>query len=240
MRVCGLILAKTIERIIMEYATVETSSINSTTVDNDLFIMPGHLTAIGMFAAKKDIRSYLIGVCIDTGPNGSFLIATCGHTLAVHQIDTVSREAGQFIMPMDNLQSMLKTNRKIGIKLTLPAGFAGKYDGQTRTRRQVTLESLKGEISIVSEMDGIFPDWRRVAQHDDAPYPHHVFFNVDYLARVADAADVISKRKFTVQVRPGGTGCGFATLDHEGKTVAYIMPLRAKLDELPSKPSMTY
>jgi DNA polymerase-3 subunit beta len=221
----------------MENATVETTT---TTIDNDLFIMPGHLTAIGMFAAKKDIRSYLMGVCIDTGPNGSFLIATCGHALAVHQIDTVSREAGQFIMPTDTLQSMLKTNRKIGIKLTLPSGFAGKYDGQTRVRRQVTLESLKGEISIVSEMDGIFPDWRRVAQYDDAPYPHHVFFNPEYLMRVADAANVISKRKFCVQVRPGGTGIGFAQLDHEGKTVAYVMPLRAKLDELPSKPSMTY
>jgi DNA polymerase-3 subunit beta len=223
----------------MENATaIETTT--TVQVDNDLFIMPGHLTAIGMFAAKKDIRSYLIGVCIDTGPNGSFLIATCGHALAVHQIDDVSREAGQFIMPMDTLQSMLKTNRKIGIKLTLPSGFAGKYDGKTRVRRQVTLESLKGEISIVSEMDGIFPDWRRVAKYDDAPYPHHVFFNPEYLMRVADAADVISKRKFCVQVRPGGTGVGFATLDHEGKTVAYVMPLRAKLDELPSKPSMTY
>ena len=140
----------------MEYATVEISSTSSTTVDNDLFIMPGHLTAIGMFAAKKDIRSYLVGVCIDTGFNGSFLVATCGHTLAVHQIDNVPREAGQFIMPMDTLQSMLKTNRKIGIKLTLPAGFAGKYDILHRAKRQVTLESLKGEISIVSEIgDGL-------------------------------------------------------------------------------------
>lgn len=222
----------------MENATVTETTTTTTIVDNDLMIMPGHLTAIGMFAAKKDIRSYLVGVCIDTGPNGSFLVATCGHTLAVHQIDNVARGVGQFIMPLEPLSSMVKANRRIGIKLTLPAGFAGKYDA--KAKRQVTLETLKGEISIVSEMDGIFPDWRRVAQHDDAPYPHHVFFNVDYLARVADAADVISKRKFCVQVRPGGTGCGFAHLDHEGKTVAYIMPLRAKLDELPSKPSMTY
>ena len=92
----------------------------------------------------------------------------------------------------------------------------------------------------MSELDGIFPDWRRVAKHDDTPYPHHVFFNVYYLALVADAANVISQRKFPVQVRPGGTGCGFAYLDFEGKTVAYVMPLRAKIDELPSKPGMNY
>ena len=178
-----------------------------------------------------------MGVCIDTGPTGSFLVATCGHALAVHQIDTVSRPIGQFIMPLEPLASMVKANKRIGIKLTLPAGFAGKYE---KNRRQVTLESLKGEISIVSEMDGIFPDWRRVCKHDDAPYPHHVFYAVEYLARVAAAANIISERKFCVQVRPGGTGCGFAHLDHEGKTVAYVMPLRAKLDELPSKPNMTY
>jgi hypothetical protein len=89
-------------------------------------------------------------------------------------------------------------------------------------------------------MDGIFPDWRRVAKYDDAPYPQQVFFNPHYLVRVADAADLISERKFSVQVRPGGTGVGFATLDHEGKTVAYVMPIRGTIDDLPSKPTMTY
>jgi len=219
----------------MEHAiAIETTTI----VDNDLMILPGHLAAIAMFAAKKDIRSYLIGVCIDTGPAGSFLVATCGHTVAIHQIDTVARPVGQLIMPLVPLASMLKANRRIGIKLTLPAGFSGRYD--SKVKRQVTLESLKGEISIVSELDGIFPDWRRVCKHDDASYPHHVFFDTRYLSLVSDAANVISQRKFPVQVRPGGTGCGFAHLDFEGKTVAYIMPLRAKIDELPSKPGMTY
>jgi hypothetical protein len=141
-------------------------------------------------------------------------------------------------MPLVPLASMIKANRRIGIKLTLPAGFSGRYD--SKVKRQVTLESLKGEISIVSELDGIFPDWRRVCKHDDASYPHHVFFDTRYLSLVSDAANVISQRKFPVQVRPGGTGCGFAHLDFEGKTVAYIMPLRAKIDELPSKPGMTY
>jgi len=202
--------------------------------------MPGHLAAVAMFAAKKDIRHYLMGVCIDTGPAGAFLVATCGHTVAVHQIDTVARPAGQLIMPLVPLASMIKANRRVGIKLTLPAGFAGTYNNNTRVKRQVTLESLKGEIAIVSELDGIFPDWRRVTRYDDAPYPQQVFFNPHYLVRVADAADLISERKFAVQVRPGGTGVGFATLDHEGKTVAYIMPIRGTIDDLPSKPTMTY
>ena len=222
----------------MEHATATETT--TTTIDNDLMIMPGHLAAIAMFAAKKDIRHYLVGVCIDTGPNGSFLVATCGHTVAVHQIDTVARPAGQLIMPLVPLASMVKANRRVGIKLTLPAGFSGKYDNNTRAKRQVTLESLKGEIAIVPEMDGIFPDWRRVAKYDDAPYPNQVFFNPHYLVRVADAADLISERKFAVQVRPGGTGVGFATLDHEGKTVAYSMPIRGTIDDLPSKPTMTY
>lgn len=222
----------------MEHGTATAIETTTATIDNDLMILPGHLAAVAMFAAKKDIRSYLLGVCIDTGPSGSFLVATCGHTIAIHQIDTVARPVGQFIMPLVPLASMLKANKRIGIKLTLPTGFAGKYDA--KAKRQVTLESLKGEISIVSELDGIFPDWRRVAKHDDAPYPNHVFFDTRYLSLVSDAANVISQRKFPVQVRPGGIGCGFAHLDFEGKTVAYVMPLRATIDELPSKPGMTY
>lgn len=224
----------------MEHAIATATATTATTIENDLMIMPGHLAAVAMFAAKKDIRHYLMGVCIDTGPAGSFLVATCGHTVAIHQIDTVARTVGQFIMPLVPLASMIKANRRIGIKLTLPAGFAGKYYNNNRAKRQVTLESLKGEISIVSELDGIFPDWRRVCKHDDAPYPHHVFFDTRYLSLVSDAANVISQRKFPVQVRPGGMGCGFAHLDFEGKTVAYIMPLRATIDELPSKPGMNY
>jgi DNA polymerase-3 subunit beta len=209
-------------------------------MENELLIMSGHLAAIGMFAAKKDIRYYLQGICIDTSSAGTFIVATCGHTLAVHQIDTVAREAGQFIMPLSSLTTMLKANRKSTVKLTLPDGFAGKYDASQRVKRQVTIDALKSEISIVVEMDGIFPDWRRVAQYDDAPYPNQVFFNPEYLVRVADAANLISARKFAVQVRPGGTGVGFATLDHEGKTVAYVMPMSTKTDDLPSKPNMTF
>jgi len=206
-------------------------------MEHELMIMPGHLAAVSMFASKKDLRFYLMGVCVDTGPAGAFLVATCGHALAVHQIDTVARSEGQFIMPMAALASAIKANRRTGVKLTLPDGFAGKYFEKAR---QIRIESLKGETSIVSEIEGIFPDWRRVAKHDDAPYAGHIFFDVQYLARVADAADVISKRKFCAQVRPGGMGCGFAQLDHDGKTVAYVMPLRAKIEELPSKPSMAY
>ena len=218
----------------MEHATaIETTA----TIDNDLMIMPGHLAAIAMFAAKKDIRFYLMGVCIDTGPNGSFLVATCGHTVAVHQIDTVARPAGQFIMPLVPLASMIKANKRVGIKITLPDNFAGRYE---KAKRQVTLESLKGEIAIVSELDGFFPDWRRVTRYDDSPYPQQVFFNPEYLMRVADAADLINTRKFAVQVRPGGMGVGFAWLDLEGKTVAYVMPIRGTIDDLPSKPTMTY
>jgi DNA polymerase-3 subunit beta len=209
-------------------------------MENELLIMSGHLAAIGMFAAKKDIRYYLQGICIDTSSAGTFIVATCGHTLAVHQIDTVARAPGQFIMPVSSLTTMLKANRKNTVKLTLPDNFAGKYDASNRVKRQVTIEALKSEISIVVEIDGIFPDWRRVAQYDAALYPHQVFFNPDYLVRVADAANLISARKFAVQVRPGGTGVGFATLDHEGKTVAYVMPMRTKTDDLPSKPNMVY
>lgn len=229
----------------MENATLE-NPVTETLVDNTLLIMSGHLAAVAMFAAKKDIRYYLQGICIDTGPQGTFIVATCGHTLAVHQIDTIARPVGQFIMPVASLTTMVKANRKSTVRLILPDGFEGRYDAVKRDRRTVKLESIQKnhssplETCIVQEMDGVYPDWRRVARYDDAPYPHHVFFNPDYLVRVADAANLISARTVAVQVRPGGTGVGFATLDHEGKTVAYIMSMRTKTDDLPSKPNMTY
>jgi len=45
-------------------ATATATETTTTTIDNDLMIMPGHLAAVALFAAKKDIRHYLVGVCI--------------------------------------------------------------------------------------------------------------------------------------------------------------------------------
>lgn len=231
----------------MENATLENPVIETNApVDNTLLIMSGHLAAVAMFAAKKDIRYYLQGICIDTGPQGTFIVTTCGHALAVHQIDTIARPVGQFIMPVASLATMIKSNRKSTVRLILPDGFEGRYDALKRDRRTVKLESIQKnhlsplETCIVQETDGVFPDWRRVARYDDAPYPQQVFFDPVCLTRVADAANLISARTVAVQVRPGGTGVGFATLDREGKTVAYVIPMRTKPDDLPSKPNMIY
>lgn len=204
---------------------------------NTLLIKTGHLAAVAMFAAKKDSRAAINGVCIDTGETGAFLVATCGHTLAVHQIDAVARTEGQFIMPTDAIAAMVKVNRKSDIKLTLPENFIGKYT--ECTHRTVLLGVGKG-MSCITETDAIYPDWRRVARFDETLPTQPVFFNPEYLMRVDKAANLIRCLAHSVCVRPSKTGAGFAQLASDGLTVAYIMPLALTVDDLPSKPKMSY
>lgn len=203
---------------------------------NTLLIKTGNLAAVAMFAAKKDKRVAINGVCIDTSEAGAFLVATCGHTLAVHQIDAVARPSGQFIMPTDAIAEMVKVNRKSDIKLTLPENFIGNYvNGPHRT---VLLKC--GQVTAcIAETDASYPDWRRVARFDETLPTEPVFFNPEYLMRVDKAANLIRCLAHSVCVRPSKTGVGFAQLAADGLTVAYIMPLNVTVDDLP-KPTLVY
>lgn len=185
--------------------------------------------AVAMFRAKKDLRFYLTGVMICADSNGAYLVGCDGHTLAVHKIDDEPRESFEMIIPAETVALAAKIKKGT---LTIDCGDAlGKYDGQTRRNGQI--RSANGIFPFV-EVDGTYPDWRRVAKHTQSP--EYAFFNPDYLKRICDAGSVIRGKAAIVPVSPGGTGCGFAQLDDIGRTCAWVMPMREDLSGLPTAP----
>ena len=207
-------------------------------MSNSITIPARVFNAIAMFRALKDVRYYLTGVMLETGPTGARIIATDGHTIAVARVDTIDRPFGQFIIPGDTVAMLgkIKPTRTVKdptIEFVLPEGFADKYDG--KNRRQITINHPMGTITV-GELDGIFPDWVRVCKPANGPTDVPVFYDPRYLMRVVDAAALIHKPKYPPQVRPNGTAPGYAQLDIEGYIGAWIAPIRGSVEQLPTCP----
>jgi hypothetical protein len=200
-----------------------------------LTLEASQFAAVALFCAKQDIRQYLQGVCIHTDRSGAYIVGCDGATLAVHKIDSEPREDRQIIIPPETVSLVAKIKKG---SITIDCGDKpGNHSDQTEPRK-CDIRTAQGSF-LFAEMEWKFPDWKRVAKHTQSPDP--VFFNPEYLMRVHKAAEVArgGKQKYPALVSPGGTGCGFAQLDRDGLTCAWIMPMRATLSELPTHPGFT-
>ena len=200
-----------------------------------LTLEASQFAAVALFCAKQDVRLYLQGVCIHTDKTGAYIVGCDGHTLAVHKIDSEPRDDRQIIIPPETVALVAKIKKG---SITIDCGGkAGAHHEQTEPRKG-QIRTAQGSF-LFAEMEWKYPDWIRVAKHTQSPEP--VFYNPEYLMRVAKAAEIArgGKQKYPVIVSPGGKGCGFAILDHAGMTCAWIMPTRTELSELPTHPAFS-
>lgn len=208
-----------------------------------------HFAAVASFRAAADIRLYLTGVCIETGPKGAYIIATNGHTLAVSKVDngdiagTLPASETQFILPPDIVPSLAKLakTKTHAFSVTLP-DQPGAYNGKTPRTATIHAVTATGiDVTRVNEMEWRFVNWRRAARHEYSHEP--VAYDPQYLALIDNAAHTIKgnkKEHIGTLVRPGTLGtCGFAWLDMHGTTCAWISPINGSMDGLPSAPAWT-
>ena len=201
---------------------------------SELIVKSEVFKAVSMFAAKKDIRYYICGVCLDLGPDGAFIVATDGCALAAARVSTKAFEPAQFILDRATIDNLSKAKGTIVFDVN---GLIGKYAGKPGARAR-TLNISTDTLKLTSnEVQGIYPDWRRVAVYHSSDDTKPVFFNPEYSMLVAKAGDVICKREIKCMVRPGGSGVGYAQLDDDGEVGAWVMPYRdVDMDDLPMKP----
>lgn len=180
------------------------------------------LKAVALFASTKDVRYYLIGVFIETGPEGARVVATDGHTMAVAKIEG-SFPASGIVIPADAI------DRIKADKQTPDVTF--EY-GETRGAdpRKVRIAFNISTVEV-AEIDGKFPEYRRVfptqVSGERAVYPpqHH--------ARVQKAATLVGGQSVVAYIAQNGTGAGVAVLPKD--IVAVVMP-RKDCDLLPECP----
>lgn len=170
------------------------------------YIDPARLKAIALFAASGDVRSYLNGVHFDlSSTQRTGLVATDGHSLATmpatHAAEEVFTlpEQPSCIIGLDTISTVLKVHGRAPTFLQLTVEESPGVDNEDKpiTVRQVTLRSPQG-AAIVGEIDGRYPEYRRVIPAYAGPCVELSAFNAEYLGKFAKACKVLGSRHMGV------------------------------------------
>jgi len=177
------------------------------TIRTDIFV------AASLFRGIDDIRYYLNGLLLETGPNGARLVGCDGHQLAVARIDGWFPEA-TIILP-GSLVTTVKSKAKgpQSIELEFKEGHQtykkkGKVDGDF-IPRDITL-TFGETTTSAKELDGKFPDYRRVVPHEvDGTTAQ---FDPSLVSRVDKACSILGYKHF-VGIAQNGKSSGLSVID---------------------------
>lgn len=175
------------------------------------------LKAVARFAAVKDIRYYLQGVLVESTPLQTRLVATCGHTLAVHRADAKDDNEGSWtgIVPIETIVTLLKMKPTHKTLRDAPIYLTVQESGEIRC-------DWIGQSIICRAVDGKFPDYKRVIPSSLSGEP--AWINPDYLVRIVDAAKDIGSA-FTFGFNGHSSNMAYIGQD----MVAVVMPMRLDL-----------
>lgn len=182
------------------------------------------LRAALLFAAKQDVRYYLIGVRIRVEASGlAQLHATDGHRLLIARIPPVLEGSASaeldVILPRDAVEAMLKTK---GLAKAAPT-IELQVTGDKFSLRGAGVE-MSGAL-----IDGRYPDVTRVVS---APNGQPAQFNWQYLADCQTAHRLLTGSTHPPVVGQNGDGPALVLLGDDA--FAVVMPCRGEQpDALP-------
>lgn len=177
------------------------------------------LKAVSRFAAKSDIRYYLVGVYVEASETETRLVATDGHTMLVHRMKAENTHAWTGIIPLDTVAAILKhktASKRIDFPIELHATA-------NETEQRI---DYAGQAFIFKPVDGKFPDYRRVIPKDITG--EAACYQPEYLQRVQDAAVDLGNTK-TAGFAMGYNGNGAAVCPISDDCLAIVMPLRQNM-----------
>lgn len=140
---------------------------------------PAFISALKFVAhakADKDVRYYLNAVKFEFKAGVLTLIATDGHRMAWAEIEVPDLPDAEYLLRGSDIDTMLKVYKANSTGTIVLAGCD----------KRVEFHSA-GQVISCAEVDGRFPDWRRVAgetKGDPDPAKH---VNADYLAQASKA-----------------------------------------------------
>ena len=203
-----------------------------------LTIQHSTIKSLLVFAAKKDIRYYLNGICVDVRaatdarPADVTLVATDGHIMLAHPVplsDVERPEPGQYIIPRESLKAITpmkagRTALPLRITITTPAPTVDA-EGRTVTPRP-EIEITGATTLRTAPIDGRYPDWRRVIPRTASGIP--AAFDGRLIARIAKAYDYMNEKPkfFQLTIHHNGPDSGSLITGWRGDGIGVIMPMR--------------
>lgn len=192
--------------------------------------IPGkYLNALAQFAATKDVRFYLTGVCVEVDRHVSHLIASDGSMLAAYRhCEEVNISAPvQATIPMTMLKGL-----KQGAQYTLQIGDITHEDGSAYTRTVAI--GLAGNIQVGNSLDGRYPEWRRAIPHGEVSGEISQF-DPDKIARAHKAYRQLNGTKTSMTIGHNGNAAAVISM-RDPNFFAVVMPLRETGVQTPDNP----
>ena len=184
-----------------------------------LTIPAKYIAVLKLFAAEKDVRYYLNGICLEIGRSETRLIATNGYMLGVFRVES---EQPDIIDPVKNAiipNEMLKHIKSKGdVEIVLGDALPDSH------ARPVTLV-YDGLTVSGKTVDASYPDWQR---HFINLKPSGIAaqFNTEYIGRMAKAwAHLYGKRSPMVAIAHNGDNAALIGLG-DSNFCGVIMPIR--------------
>ena len=173
------------------------------------------LKAIQRFAADKDVRFYLMGVCVTQDQRGTIVEATNGHMLGRLRLTSEPCAPARVIIGSADVDKLK------GTKKTAEDWLHFTVDGQK-------IEVITPDATMTfTAMDGRFPDTDRVTPvvYDGTETtPAH--FNPEYLMAFMDASADLTGKKQIPRVIQRGENSAVVLLPAVDEFVGVLMPVR--------------
>lgn len=172
--------------------------------------------------AKNDVRYYLNAVHFEFTGGLLTMVATDGHRMAVVEVAAPDMPDAQYLLSGADIDVLLKAVKPdLGSTMLHP--------------REKRVEFHCGtQVINCAEVDGKFPDWRRVVRIDAKPKGTPIYaVNAEYLAQAAKSCAVLTGKYAGVElVTYGDDANSFKVRPHGVEVVdvndAYVvvMPMR--------------
>jgi hypothetical protein len=186
-----------------------------------------YIAALKLFAAEKDLRSYLNGINLEIGAKESRLVASNGHMLGCFRVESeqpdVTTPLGGIIIP-NELLKFIKAKGTVEITIGPLETRANGEGEEVSLSRPVTL-TYAGMSVHGKTLNGVFPNWRNTIPAKVTGKPAQ--FNPVYTGNLAKAYAALHGGKGPLCVGLGFNGDGAALIDlNDANFFGILMPMR--------------
>ena len=179
-------------------------------------IKQSQLKALLLLAPKSDIRYYLCGIFVEYNQTTTRLVVTDGHKLGIlnhHSED--NQGSGSLIIPREIIENLPKANKAFDPELTF----------SKEEKEGFWKITVYGTQTIFAEIDGKFPDYRRVCQFTTDGTAAN--FNYEYLVQFLKVQHALGGSKgSTLNLYQNGNSSALVHLAGVDNFAGVVMPMR--------------
>lgn len=179
-----------------------------------ILVQQKQLRAMLNFAAKKDVRFYLMALHFVQDQRGTIIEATDGHVCGRLLIDSTPQEPAKVLIGTTEIKLFLSKKGDEIVQLEVNGDDVMAYTPNAQT--------------TFKRMDGTFPDCARVTPK--AGYEIvAAHYNPALLVRFAKAAEDFGAREGHIYLRQNGDNAALVTMQQEPLFVGVVMPMRGAI-----------